>query len=394
RGARRPAAPPHRRGPRRADPHRVVGDRLPLSARRQRRDPVVATGPVRTSPGRKRRVPAGDVRQLSHPGGQGGRRRRRCRARDPRRHQPGGRLPPPRPRPVQRGRPTGAKPDPRRPHRRITPGDTAVPGCPRCPGDLPGRVGVHRARRRVVSDQLSAAAQAMGVPEPIVERSARARAAASGQSYEDILAAWAGGQAVAAAPADAPAEPPPEPPAEAPAEPAATDSEPAPAAAPAAPAEPAPAAAPAAVTPPPAPETVTPEEALEYPVVVTVPTAGIAERTGFSIPMWLGMLLLLVPAFGLIYLAVGSGATECGAGTALAADRVTGELVNCDGTPFEGRGAAGGGADFIAMGEEIYASCAGCHGPQGQGQGNFPALTGVTTTFSACVDHIEWVTLG
>jgi len=245
-----------------------------------------------------------------------------------------------------------------------------------------------------VSDQLSAAAQAMGVPEPIVERSARARAAASGQSYEDILAAWAGGQAVAAAPAEAPAETPAEAPAEAPAETAATDSEPAPAAAPAAPAEPAPAAAPAAVTPPPAPETVTPEEALEYPVVVTVPTAGIAERTGFSIPMWLGMLLLLVPAFGLIYLAVGSGATECGAGTALAADRVTGELVNCDGTPFEGRGAAGGGADFIAMGEEIYASCAGCHGPQGQGQGNFPALTGVTTTFSACVDHIEWVTLG
>ena len=41
-----------------------------------------------------------------------------------------------------------------------------------------------------MSDLLSAAAQAMGVPEPIAERSARARAAASGQSYEDILAAW------------------------------------------------------------------------------------------------------------------------------------------------------------------------------------------------------------
>src|SRR5688572_14318989 len=234
----------------------------------------------------------------------------------------------------------------------------------------------------------------MGVPEPIVERSARARAAASGQSYEEILAAWAGGQAVAAAPAEAP--PTEEAPAEAPAEdaPATEEAAPAPpAAAPAAPAEPAPAAA-AAVAPPPAPETVTPEEAIEYPVVVTVPTAGIAERTGFSIPNWLGALLLLIPAFGLIYLAVGSGATECGAGTALAADRVTGEAVNCDGSPFEGRGAAGGGADFIAMGEEIYASCAGCHGPQGQGQGNFPALTGVTTTFSACVDHIEWVTLG
>src|SRR5688572_17224977 len=96
----------------------------------------------------------------------------------------------------------------------------------------------------------------MGVPEPIVERSARARAAASGQSYEEILAAWAGGQAVAAAPAEAP--PTEEAPAEAPAEdaPATEEAAPAPAAAaPAAPAEPAPAAA-AAVAPPPAPETV------------------------------------------------------------------------------------------------------------------------------------------
>src|SRR5690606_12998165 len=99
-----------------------------------------------------------------------------------------------------------------------------------------------------MSDLLSAAAQAMGVPEPIAERSARARAAASGQSYEDILAAWAGGQAVAAAPAEAPAETPAEAPAEqAPAE-EAPAAEPAAPAAPAAP-EPAAAPAPAAAVP-------------------------------------------------------------------------------------------------------------------------------------------------
>jgi hypothetical protein len=46
-----------------------------------------------------------------------------------------------------------------------------------------------------VSD-LSAAAAAMGIPEPIAERSARARADATGQSYEEVLAAWAGGQPV------------------------------------------------------------------------------------------------------------------------------------------------------------------------------------------------------
>src|SRR5690606_26167795 len=54
-----------------------------------------------------------------------------------------------------------------------------------------------------MSDLLSAAAAAMGVPEAIAERSARARAAATGQSYEEILAAWAGGEAPAAAPTPA-----------------------------------------------------------------------------------------------------------------------------------------------------------------------------------------------
>lgn len=243
-----------------------------------------------------------------------------------------------------------------------------------------------------MSEQLSAAAQAMGVPEPLVERSARARAAASGQSYEDVLTAWAGGEAVAAAP---PAEEPTAPAEEAPT-PSEEEATPEPAAAPA-PAEPAaapqPAAAAAATAPAPTPERVTPEESLEYPVVVTVPTAGIKERTGFSIPSWLGALLLIVPAFGLIYLALGTS-TECGLGTSLRVDRATGVVENCDGTPFEGRGAGGGGVDFIAAGQEIYATCAGCHGPQGQGQGNFPALTGVLNTFGACTDHMEWVELG
>ncbi len=239
---------------------------------------------------------------------------------------------------------------------------------------------------------VSAASQAMGVPEPLVERSARAWADASGQSYEDVLTAWAGGEAVSAAPPAA-EEPPSEP------------TEPEPSAAPSAPQEPTiepaaepaaepPAAAAAAAAPPPAPETVTPDEALEYPVVVTVPTAGITERTGFAIPAWLGTLLLIVPAFGLLYLAVGAGA-ECGVGTVLQADRVTGMVENCDGTPFEGRGTAdGAGTDFVAAGQQIYATCAGCHGDQGQGLGNFPPLTGVLDTFSACTDHIEWVTLG
>lgn len=56
-----------------------------------------------------------------------------------------------------------------------------------------------------MSEQLTAAAQAMNIPEPLVERSARARAEATGSEYEEVLAAWAGGEAMAAA-APAPAE--------------------------------------------------------------------------------------------------------------------------------------------------------------------------------------------
>lgn len=242
---------------------------------------------------------------------------------------------------------------------------------------------------------LAAAAAAMGIPEAMAERSARARAAATGQSYEEVLAAWAGGQAVAAAPAEAApsSEPAPE---------AATDEPDAPetavapqteAAPPAAAADRQEVAPAAAVAPAPTPERVTISEAMEYPVVVTVPTAGITERTSFSMPTWLGALLLIIPAFGLLYLAMGASA-ECGSGTELRVDRVSGELINCDGSAFEGRGPAGGGTDFIAAGEALFPTCAGCHGAQGQGQGTFPALTGVLTTFGSCADHIEWVTLG
>jgi len=55
-----------------------------------------------------------------------------------------------------------------------------------------------------VSDAASIAA-ATGVPEPLVMRSAQARATASGTSVEAVLGAWSGGGSIAAAPAPAPA---------------------------------------------------------------------------------------------------------------------------------------------------------------------------------------------
>jgi Cytochrome C oxidase, cbb3-type, subunit III len=244
---------------------------------------------------------------------------------------------------------------------------------------------------------LSAAAEALGIPESIVQRSAAARAAETGTTVDEVLAAWAGGGSVAGSPPAA-AEPSP------PAEEAAAETETAAdteegAALEAVPAEPAiPAAAPAPsgpVTRSPIPAEVTAAEAAGLPEVITVPTAGIRERTNLVIPRWLAAVMLIIPAFALFALG-GSATGECGENTELATNVITGQVVNCDGTEFTGSGAGGGGGDFIAMGEDVYlntASCDGCHGAGGQG-GVGPGFGGVVTTFGSCADHIEWVTLG
>lgn len=253
---------------------------------------------------------------------------------------------------------------------------------------------------------LSGAAQAMGLPEGLVERSAAARAAETGDSVDDILAAWAGGEVVESAPAEA--EPEPEPAAEeAPAEdPTAEDQveavpptpvietpEPTAAGTPAGAAAGAPSRAPI-------PTEVTAAEAAQYPEVVTVPTAGIKERPNFAIPRWLVGLLLVAPFFALFSLG-GSATGACGEGTELTVDVISGEIVNCDGSEFTGGGVGGGGTDFITLGGDLYAgnvtpaaTCSGCHGANGEGTAAAPALGGVLTTFGACADHVEWVRLG
>jgi hypothetical protein len=244
---------------------------------------------------------------------------------------------------------------------------------------------------------LSAAAAALGVPEAIVQRSAAARAADTGMTVDEVLAAWAGGGSVAGAP-PATAEAPPtaeEEPTTA-EEPEAVDTT----AAPSAPAEPvgaAPAPTPVGpVTRSPVPAEVTAAEAAGLPEVITVPTAGIRERTNLAIPRWLAAVMLIIPAFALFALG-GSATGQCGDDTELQTDIITGDVVNCDGTEFTGSGAGGGGVDFIAQGQAIYdaaGSCQGCHGATGGGGGAIPALTGVLTTFGSCADHVEWVGLG
>ena len=237
----------------------------------------------------------------------------------------------------------------------------------------------------------------MGLPETLVQRSAEARAADTGASVDEILAAWAGGEDVAAAPPPAAAQP--ETVDEEAAEPEAAEpeaTEPVAAAVTTAPEL----SATAVTTRTPVPDEVTSAEAAHLPEVVTVATAGIKERTNFVIPKWLTAVMLIVPLFALFALG-GASTGECGEATELTTDVVTGNIVNCDGSEFTGQSVGGGGTDFIALGGDIYegsavtgVNCAGCHGATGQGSGTFPALTGVLTTFGSCTDHIEWVMLG
>jgi len=241
---------------------------------------------------------------------------------------------------------------------------------------------------------LSAAAEALGIPEAIVQRSAAARAAETGMTVDEVLAAWAGGGSVAASTEPAPAAAEEVAPAES--EPAETDEAATDAPVEDAPPSPPPAEIPSGpVTRSPVPAEVSAAEAAGLPEVITVPTAGIRERTNLAIPRWLAAVMLIIPAFALFALG-GSATGECGEDTELATNVITGQVVNCDGTEFTGSGAGGGGGDFIAMGEDVYlnvSSCDGCHGASGQG-GVGPGFSGVVTTFGSCADHIEWVSLG
>ena len=245
-----------------------------------------------------------------------------------------------------------------------------------------------------MSELLTAAAAALGVPEALVQRAAAARAVDTGASVDEVLAAWAGGAPMAAAaPTPAPAEAPDEapPPDDTPDQP--------PAAAPPPAATPAPSPAMTVAAQAPIPTEVTAREAARLPEVITVPTAGIRERTNSSIPKWLTTLLLVAPLFALFSLG-GSATGDCGEATELRTDVVTGEIVNCDGSEFTGQPVGGGGIDFVALGGSIFTgsavtgvNCAGCHGAGGEG-GVGPALNGVLTTFGSCLDQIEWVSLG
>ena len=233
-----------------------------------------------------------------------------------------------------------------------------------------------------MSDLVNKVAEILNAPVDLVQRSAEARAAASGVSVDDVLSSWAGGESVAAsAPKEeAPIE-------EAPKEEAVVE------------------------------ETVEEEAPIEEApkeeaVVATAVTRQVTKSISFAnetmgikinsenlLPKWLNFSFIIIPLFILIGLISSSNTQECGERGMLNVDRKSQEAVNCDGSPYEGRGvAATNTVNYIALGQEVYAgaaACAGCHGGGGGG-GVGPAFTGgaLYTTFPTCADHTKWIQLG
>ena len=235
-----------------------------------------------------------------------------------------------------------------------------------------------------MSELVNKVAEILNTPVDLVQRSAEARAAASGVSVDDVLNSWAGGESVAAS---APKEEAPvveETPVE------------------------------EVVEETPVEEVVeeTPVEevnevSVSSPVTIQVTkslsfaneTMGIRLNSENLLPKWLNFSFIVIPLFILVGLISSSNTQDCGERGMLNVDRKSQEAVNCDGSPYEGRGVTSTNTvNYIAIGQEVYAgaaACAGCHGGGGGG-GVGPSFIGgaLYTTFPTCADHTKWIQLG
>ena len=234
-----------------------------------------------------------------------------------------------------------------------------------------------------MSELLSKVAEILKAPEELVQRSAEARAEASGKSVDEVLQSWAGGEAIESSPA-----------AETPVEEAPVEEAPVEEVVEEAPVEEAPV------------EEVVEEAPVEASVKTVVKkvsvinkTMGIKLNAETSLPGWLNFSFLIIPLFILIGMINTSAAQECGEKGILNVDRKSQQTVNCDGSPFEGTGVASSNTvNYVALGQQVYsgaAACAGCHGANGGG-GVGPAFIGgeLYTTFPTCSDHAKWIELG
>ena len=212
-----------------------------------------------------------------------------------------------------------------------------------------------------MSELLKKVAKLLGVPENLIQRSAEARADASGKSPEEVLQSWSGGEAV-----ESVEEKPQEETAE-------------------------------EVEEKPQEETVM-VSSFNEKVVIANKAMNIRERGDITIPRWINVTFIVIPVLLLIGLINTSNVQECGENGILSVDRKTQTAVNCDGSKFEGKLVSINKINYIALGQEIYsgsAACAGCHGSSGGG-GVGPAFIGgeLYSTFPTCREHVKWVQLG
>ena len=235
-----------------------------------------------------------------------------------------------------------------------------------------------------MSDLVNKVAEILNAPVDLVQRSAEARAAASGVSVDDVLSSWAGGESVAAS---------------APKEEAPVVEE--------APVEEVVEEAPVEEVVEEAPVEEENMVSASTPVTRQVTkslsfaneTMGIKLNSENLLPKWLNFSFIIIPLFILVGLISSSNTQDCGERGMLNVDRKSQEAVNCDGSPYEGKGvAATNTVNYIAIGQEVYAgaaACAGCHGGGGGG-GVGPAFIGgaLYTTFPTCADHTKWIQLG
>jgi hypothetical protein len=237
-----------------------------------------------------------------------------------------------------------------------------------------------------MSELVNKVAEILKAPIDLVQRSAEARAVASGKSVDEVLNSWSGGESVeASAPVEeAPKEEAPveeAPREEAPVEEAPKEE---------APVEEAPRENVIAAA-------VTQKVTKSYSVLNE--TMGIKTNSETLLPKWLNFSFIVIPLFILVGLISSSNTQDCGERGMLNIDRKSQQAVNCDGSPYEGRGVASTNTvNYVALGQEVYAgaaACAGCHGGGGGG-GVGPAFTGgaLYTTFPTCADHAKWIQLG
>ena len=228
-----------------------------------------------------------------------------------------------------------------------------------------------------MSKLLSKVAELLKAPEELVQRSAEARAEASGKSVDEVLQSWAGGEAIeSSAPVEEVVE-------EAPVEEVVEE----------APVE-------EVVEEAPVEEVVTPVsvKTVIKKVAVVNKTMGIKLNAEASLPNWLNLSFLVIPLFILIGMINTSSTQECGVKGVLDVDRKSQQTVNCDGSPFEGTGVSSSTVNYVALGQQIYsgaAACSGCHGANGGG-GVGPAFIGgdLYAAFPTCSDHAKWIQLG